>query len=254
MGYRMSFTFKLRKAPATICSLTIVSATLAPSTPVLANTQTQSTAQAQSAVVAQDDLSAVTQGEGDATPQAALPQKRFLDVPESSPFYNEIMWLFNRKITIGYADSTFHPKDYIERSGIAVYFYRLAGSPYVNLPEKSPFKDVSPDDMWYKEMVWFSQQGITTGWPDGTFRPHDLVDRNSMAAFFYRFAGSPQFTVPQSSPFWDVRANEPFYKEIVWLRSTGITTGWSDGTFRPYEPISREAMAAFIYRYAHLKR
>jgi len=190
----MSFTFKLRKAPTTICSLTLVGATLAPSTPVFAETQQPQTtdSQRQPAVVAQEDLSTLNQVEGNATPQTVSPQKRFIDVPESSTFYNEITWLFNRKITIGYPDSTYHPKDYIERSGIAVYFYRLAGSPQVDLPEVSPFWDLSPD--------------------------------------------------------------EPFYKEIVWLRSTGITTGWSDGSFHPYEPISREAMAAFIYRYAHMKR
>ena len=251
----MSFTFKLRKAPTTICSLTLVGATLAPSTPVFAETQQSQTtdSQGQPAVIAQEDLSTLNQVEGNATPQTVSPQKRFIDVPESSAFYNEITWLFNRKITIGYPDSTYHPKDYIERSGIAVYFYRLAGSPQVDLPEKSPFTDVSPNDMWYKEMVWFHQQGLTTGWSDGTFRPHDLVDRNAMAAFFYRFAGSPQFEAPAVSPFWDLSPDEPFYKEITWLRSTDITTGWSDGSFHPYEPISREAMAAFIYRYAHMK-
>ena len=91
----MSFTFKLRKAPTTICSLTLVGATLAPSTPVFAETQQPQTtdSQGQPAVIAQEDLSTLNQVEGNATPQTVSPQKRFIDVPESSAFYNEITWL-----------------------------------------------------------------------------------------------------------------------------------------------------------------
>lgn len=44
-------------------------------------------------------------------------------------------------------------------------------------------------------------------------------------------------------------ANSQFYREITWLASTGISTGWPDGTYRPVTPIARDAMAAFIYRY-----
>ena len=70
MDYCMSFTFKLRKAPTTICSLTLVGATLAPSTPVFAETQQPQTtdSQGQPAVVAQEDLSTLNQVEGNATP------------------------------------------------------------------------------------------------------------------------------------------------------------------------------------------
>ena len=67
-----------RKAPTTICSLTLVGATLAPSTPVFAETQQpQTDPQGQPAVVAQEDLSTLNQVEGNATPQTISPQKRF---------------------------------------------------------------------------------------------------------------------------------------------------------------------------------
>ena len=48
----------------------------------------------------------------------------------------------------------------------------------------------------------------------------------------------------------DVPANSQFYKEIAWLAEQGITKGWDDGTYRPGEPIHRDAMAAFLYRYS----
>jgi len=47
-----------------------------------------------------------------------------------------------------------------------------------------------------------------------------------------------------------VKPSDPFYKEIVWAYQRGITTGWSDGTFRPHDAIERQAVAAFLHRYS----
>ena len=92
-------------------------------------------------------------------------------------------------------------------------------------------------------------RGITTGWSDGTFRPNAAVNRDAMAAFFYRFAGSPAYSAPVASPFSDVSTGSQFYREISWLADQRITTGWADGSFRPVQPIERGAMAAFLHRY-----
>ena len=63
-------------------------------------------------------------------------------------------------------------------------------------------------------------RGITTGWSDGTFRPNAAVNRDAMAAFFYRFAGSPAYSAPAASPFSDVSAGSQFYREFRgWLSS-----------------------------------
>ena len=176
---------------------------------------------------------------------------RFSDVPQNHPFYEEITWLEYRNITTGWADGTYRPLNNIERGAVAAFFYRLAGSPEVTLPAASPFTDVNPSHQFYHEIVWMHQQGLTTGWADGTYRPQDAVTREAMAAFFYRYAGKPDYVVV-GSVFKDVPHDGAFYREINWLRSSGITTGWADGTYRPSEPIHRDAMAAFIYRYAHL--
>jgi hypothetical protein len=89
---------------------------------------------------------------------------------------------------------------------------------------------------------------------DGTsqFRPTEPVSREAMAAFLYRAAGSPEFTPPATSPFTDVATGYPFYKQISWLAANNISTGWvmGDGSkqFRPLQPVTREAMAAFLQR------
>lgn len=119
------------------------------------------------------------------------------------------------------------------------------------------FTDVGPDHTFYSEITWLANTRITTGWleADGTrtFRPSTAVNRDMMAAFLYRHAGSPAYEAPAESPFTDVPTDHVFYKEISWLASTGITTGWfeADGTrtFRPTTTTNRDMTAAFIFRF-----
>ena len=176
----------------------------------------------------------------------------FKDVPQTHMFYQEITWLGQTGISTGWPDGTFRPSQNIERAAIAAYFYRMAGSPDVVLPKQSPFTDVAPSDPFYKEIVWMHQQHITTGWSDGTFRPHDSVTREALAAFFYRAANMNDDAAPTQDPFKDVTSKSPFYREIAWFKAQKITTGWPDGTFRPHEPVTREATAAFVFRFAKI--
>ncbi|MFW2512369.1 fibronectin type III domain-containing protein [Demequina sp. SO4-13] len=120
------------------------------------------------------------------------------------------------------------------------------------------FTDVTTaSSEFYTEIMWLSQQGITKGWEteNGTeFRPFRAITRDAMAAFLYRYAGSPEVTLPDESPFVDITPDTTeFYKEIVWLSQQDITEGWETDEgieFRPFEPITRDAMAAFLYRLA----
>lgn len=120
------------------------------------------------------------------------------------------------------------------------------------------FVDVPEGMQFYYDIMWLTDSGLSTGWqmPDDTreFRPLQPIARDAMAAFLYRLAGSPEFTAPEVSSFTDVPSASQFYTEISWLESTGISTGWDigDGTFefRPLDSISRDAMAAFLYRFA----
>lgn len=178
----------------------------------------------------------------------ALAATRFRDVPRSHLFYSDIEWLAARGITTGWPDGTFRPRATIKRDAFAAFLFRLCPTSY-RAPSRSPFRDVRTTDMFYREMAWMRDMGISTGWTDGTFRPLNPVNRDAVAAFLYRLAGSPSYTPPRRSPFRDVTPRTQFYKEICWLASKKVTTGWPDGTFRPTSSITREAMAAFLHRY-----
>lgn len=145
-----------------------------------------------------------------------------------------------------------------DRSSITqVPGYKSIRTPYAEqcevikelIPEPiAKFSDISKYP-FKAEIEWFAQQRITTGYADGTFRPHENLSRAAMAAFLYRLEGSPEYTAPIESRFKDIDQATPFYKEISWLADQKITTGYGDQTFRPWESISREAMAAFLHRY-----
>lgn len=185
---------------------------------------------------------------GAAVAPSPAPKGPFTDVPTNMQFAKEITWLKNSKVTTGYSDGTYRPMDSVSREAMAAFLYRIKGSPAYSPPAKSKFKDIGKSG-FYKEINWLASKGVTTGWNGDTYAPLQSINRDAMAAFLYRLAGSPAYNAPRTSPFKDVSTNNQYYKEISWLNSTGISTGWSDGTFRPYEPIKRDAMAAFLYRY-----
>ncbi|WLQ07102.1 S8 family serine peptidase [Arthrobacter oryzae] len=120
------------------------------------------------------------------------------------------------------------------------------------------FADVGPETVFFSEINWMAAAGISRGWAEAdgtrTYRPAQPVNRDQMAAFLYRLAGSPDFVPPAESPFTDVSTQHAFYKEIAWLSAAGISRGWTEAdggrTFRPAEPVLRDQMAAFLYRHA----
>jgi predicted outer membrane repeat protein len=110
------------------------------------------------------------------------------------------------------------------------------------------FTDVGTTHPFFDDVCWMDQMAITTGFPGGAFQPSAAVTRQSMAAFLYRFALSPPFVAPGTPSFSDVGVSHPFFHEVEWLASTGIADGFEDGTYRPAAQVSRQAMAAFLFR------
>lgn len=79
------------------------------------------------------------------------------------------------------------------------------------------------------------------------YRPNIATTRQSLAAFYYRQNGSPPFVPPATPTFSDVPVGADFYLEIEWVADQGILNGFGDGTFRPDDPVSRQAFASSLY-------
>lgn len=182
----------------------------------------------------------------------------FVDVATTRVFYKEIAWLAETQVSGGWntsAGKEFRPNARVNREVMAAFLYRLAGSPAYTAPATSPFTDVTTQRDFYQQMAWLAEQKISNGWvgTNGTrlYKPDQNVLRDQMAAFMYRLAGSPAYTAPAKSTFIDVPTSHDFYKEISWLAAMGVSGGWNTPRgkeFRPYQPVLRDQMAAFMYR------
>lgn len=87
------------------------------------------------------------------------------------------------------------------------------------------------------------------GYADGTFGATVPLTRQAMAAFMFRLGAEEGYQAPATPQFPDVRPGHPFFTEIQWMGDTGLSTGYDDGTFRTGGVLTRQAMAAFLYRY-----
>ena len=185
----------------------------------------------------------------------------FPDVPRGSSFVQEINWLKGSGITTGNDDGTFNPDGSVNRMAMAAFLFRAAGEPVdFQIPTTPTFVDVPTNHRFFREIEWLAQSGVTNGWDCGEvasncavtladtseFRPGTPINRGAIAAFLYRFHGEPEYVGTASFP--DATA---FVREISWLAASRITTGYADGTFRPMSPVTRAAMAAFLYRGAN---
>ncbi|MCC5954062.1 MAG: S-layer homology domain-containing protein [Acidimicrobiia bacterium] len=177
----------------------------------------------------------------------------FPDVPPDHPFAFPIDWAVTSGVTTGFADDTFRPTIPVSRQAFAAFLWR-ATSPGTAAPPcppgVGPFTDVPADHPFCAEITWLVDQGIASGYDDGSFRPTAAISRQAMAAFLFRaYSGVIAAPCPVGAgPFSDVPSNHPFCAEISWMVDQEITTGYGDGTFRPTAPISRQAGVAFLWR------
>lgn len=112
-----------------------------------------------------------------------------------------------------------------------------------------PFHDVDAD-AWYADAVQYVyEQGLMQGTDAGLFSPEEPVNRGMVVTILYRLAGSPE--TDASMGFSDVEPDAYYADAVRWASSTGIVTGYSAAAFGPEDTITREQLAAMLYRYVH---
>ena len=115
-------------------------------------------------------------------------------------------------------------------------------------PVGLPFADVSGSDWFYNDVRYVYEKGIMDGTGADRFSPNAPLTRAMIVTILYRMAGSP--SVSGSSNFTDVAAGKWFAKAVAWAAANGIVNGYGSGLFGPNDPVTREQLAAILYRYA----
>lgn len=177
------------------------------------------------------------------------PAARFTDVTDPTVFYYDaINWAVQKGITTGWSDGTFRPMSNCNRAAIVTFLWRFAGCPTPG--SIAAFPDMPPDTPqnsdFRRAISWAVEKGITTGYSDGTFRPWNTCSRAAIVTFLHRYCNQAPFY--SSTVFSDMTGKTDFDNAIRWAVYCGITTGYSDGTFRPWNTCNRLAAVTFLYR------
>ena len=117
---------------------------------------------------------------------------------------------------------------------------------------KLPFTDVRESDWFYEDVAFAYENGLFAGTSDTTFSPNASMTRAMLVTVLYRLEGEP--TVYGRSGFSDVQYNGYYEDAVTWAADNGIVNGTSTTTFSPNANVTREQMAAILYRYAQHKK
>ena len=113
------------------------------------------------------------------------------------------------------------------------------------------YADVAASDWYYDAVTYVTENGLMNGVGDDSFAPTTNITRGMMVTILYRLDGSP--AVSASSTFADVAAGAYYSDAVAWASANGIVNGVTDTTFDPTANITREQLAAMLYRYAQFK-
>ncbi len=113
------------------------------------------------------------------------------------------------------------------------------------------FEDVTIADWFYDDVMFVCGRGVMQGVSDTRFGPHLTATRAMMATILWRMEGSPAPTA--EARFTDVRSGQWYSEAVAWTAQSGVYTGYADRSFRPNDSITREQLAAILYRYAKYK-
>ncbi len=113
-----------------------------------------------------------------------------------------------------------------------------------------PFRDVSEGDWCYEAVKYAYENGLMTGTSTSTFEPDATTTRGMVVTILYRLEGQPDVS---GSFFPDVASRQYYTDAVAWAVQNGIVVGYNNGNFGPHDTITREQLAAILFRYASYK-
>jgi len=167
----------------------------------------------------------------------------FHDMSTNYTFYDEVLYLSSKEIITGFPDGSFKADQTVTRAQAAIMIGRALGLD--GKPRNTQFTDVNSNVTGSGYIGSAVERGIITGFPDGSYRPNEPVNRGQMAIFLNR---AYTLTMGQTHSFRDISSNMQAYQAILNVSATGIASGYPNGTYRPDQPVTRGQFSAFLAR------
>ena len=115
-----------------------------------------------------------------------------------------------------------------------------------------PFTDVSRTSWFYADAAFVYEKGLFSGTDSSTFSPDASMTRAMLVTVLYRLEGQPAVT--GNSSFADVKSGVYYERAVIWAAANGIVTGTGSASFSPDAKVTREQLAAILYRYAQYRK
>lgn len=165
--------------------------------------------------------------------------------------YSAIKRVYTRGLMVGMDEKTFAPDQQLSRAMLAVILYAMAGEPAVT--GESPFTDV-PAGCWYTDaIVWAAQNGIVSGFGDGTFRPNAAITRAQAAVMLYGYAaftGADVTARADLSAYSDAGQIPAWAMDAMqWANARRLIVGRDSSHLVPDGGATRAEMAAILSAY-----
>ena len=182
--------------------------------------------------------------------KAAFAGITFSDVPSGAYYAEAVRWAVEKGVTNGTGNGTFQPNGSCTRAQLAAFLWRLAGEP--ESTQDPTFTDVSADAWCAKALRWAAEQGIVTGYADGSFHPDQTVTRIQAVAMLYRYAKAQGMDTTRGGmavrEFDDFAAVPAYALEAAgWAVNAGILRG-AGNRLMPNDPCTRAQIVTFLYR------
>nr|WP_154893878.1 glycoside hydrolase family 3 N-terminal domain-containing protein [Paenibacillus xylanexedens] len=182
----------------------------------------------------------------------AAAEERFNDLQYSKWAEDGIEYMAKRGTVAGYGDGKFKPAGLVTRAQAVTFLVRELYPEQLEKPaEGTTYSDVPKTHAFNKEIAIASKNGLASGFPDGSFRPDAPLSRAETAAFLTR---AYSLSEGKQTANWSDTENHWAAAPILVMSSNGLVGGYSDGTYRPNQTVTRAEYAVFMSRLIQFER
>lgn len=176
------------------------------------------------------------------------------DVRRGQWFYGAVQYVVSKNLMVGTSSTTFSPDSKVTRAMFVQSLYGQDGRPWV-MNVRPSYTDVQISDWYSNAVAWAKQNGIVSGYSDGSFKPNQPITREQMAVIFYQYAIYKKY----------IQASSSFYGNMSRFQDAGLVSNWavaamnwaisigllagSDGYLMPRDNTTRAQTAVMLTRF-----